>query len=346
VDETENLHLPYLIAAQAQKHVTHNEALRALDAVVQLAVLDRDLAAPPATPAAGARYIVAANASGAWVGKSHYIAAYQDDAWAFYQPLEGWLAWVGDEDKLLVWSGSAWSEVSSGGGVASVNPVPLVGVNTTADTSNRLAVKSNAVLFANDDVTPGTGSMQHKLSKASAAKTASLLLQDAYSGRAEIGLVGDDNLHVKVSADGATWIEALTVNRSNGAVLHAAAASFEATRTAGDVASVATIVCNNVASNVGGAYNATTGHFIAPVAGRYLVYAVGLATTSGSAELRILVNGSIRSSGRQNASAYGTTVQAFAMLNLTAGDDVSLVAQQGSFYGSGSATAFMGTYIG
>ena len=53
-DQTPNLNLPYLIAAQAQKHVTHNEALRALDAIVQIAVLDRDLAVPPATPADGA----------------------------------------------------------------------------------------------------------------------------------------------------------------------------------------------------------------------------------------------------------------------------------------------------
>ena len=51
--------LPYLLAAQAQKHVTHNEALRLLDGLVQLAVLDRDLTAPPGAPADGDRYIVA-----------------------------------------------------------------------------------------------------------------------------------------------------------------------------------------------------------------------------------------------------------------------------------------------
>ena len=48
VDETSNLLLPYILAAQAQKHVTHNEALRKLDALVQISVIDRDLAAPPA----------------------------------------------------------------------------------------------------------------------------------------------------------------------------------------------------------------------------------------------------------------------------------------------------------
>jgi hypothetical protein len=58
-DATTHLLLPYILAAQAQKHVTHNEALRILDGLVQLSVLDRDLAAPPASPADGDRYIVA-----------------------------------------------------------------------------------------------------------------------------------------------------------------------------------------------------------------------------------------------------------------------------------------------
>ena len=51
MDETPNLTLPYIMAAQAQKHVTHNEALRALDAVVQLSVLDRDRARLWGSPA-------------------------------------------------------------------------------------------------------------------------------------------------------------------------------------------------------------------------------------------------------------------------------------------------------
>jgi len=49
-DATTHLLLPYILAAQAHKHVTHNEALRILDGLVQLSVLDRDLAAPPGSP--------------------------------------------------------------------------------------------------------------------------------------------------------------------------------------------------------------------------------------------------------------------------------------------------------
>ncbi len=57
MDQTPNLNLPYILPAQAQKHVTHNEAIRALDALVQLCALDRDLATPPPSPADGDRYI-------------------------------------------------------------------------------------------------------------------------------------------------------------------------------------------------------------------------------------------------------------------------------------------------
>lgn len=54
-----NLALPLLAASQAQKHVTHNEALLALDALVHLSVASRGLVEPPAAPTEGERYLVA-----------------------------------------------------------------------------------------------------------------------------------------------------------------------------------------------------------------------------------------------------------------------------------------------
>lgn len=116
MDDTPNLKLPYIMAAQAQKHVTHNEAIRALDAVVQIGVADRDLTAPPASPTEGSRYIVAAGGSGDWSGHDGEVAAWQDGAWMFYAPVEGWLAWVADEDVLVAWSGTTWVTAGGGGG--------------------------------------------------------------------------------------------------------------------------------------------------------------------------------------------------------------------------------------
>src|SRR5690606_30728061 len=69
MDATANLKLPFIMPSQAQKHVTHNEGLLLLDAIVQLAVLDRDLTEAPEAPLEGDRYIVAAPAVGAWEGK-------------------------------------------------------------------------------------------------------------------------------------------------------------------------------------------------------------------------------------------------------------------------------------
>ena len=67
-DITTHLLMPYILASQAQMHVTHNEALRLLDAIVQLSVLDRTRTAPPASPVDGDRHIVASGATGLWSG--------------------------------------------------------------------------------------------------------------------------------------------------------------------------------------------------------------------------------------------------------------------------------------
>ncbi|MCZ7595823.1 MAG: DUF2793 domain-containing protein [Hyphomicrobium sp.] len=213
MDESPNLGLPYILAAQSQKHVTHNEAIRALDAIVQLGVLDRDLTAPPASPADGARYIVGASPTGAWSGHAGSIAAYQDGAWMFYAPGEGWIAWVADEDVAVVWDGSVWTALTTGSGGGGSGSFTTLGINATADATNRLAVASDATLLNHD----GDGH-QLKINKASASDTASLLYQDAFSGRAELGLSGDDDFHLKVSADGSTWKEAILINRSTGSV--------------------------------------------------------------------------------------------------------------------------------
>ena len=109
MSDSTNLQLPYLDGAQAQKHVTVNESLRKLDALVLLAVEDQDLTAPPGSPSDGARYIPKATATGAWSGKEKHVAHYADGAWEFYPPREGFIAYVRDEDQLYLYNGSAWA---------------------------------------------------------------------------------------------------------------------------------------------------------------------------------------------------------------------------------------------
>ncbi len=106
---TPNFALPYLAAAQAQKHVTVNEALDALDGLVHLAVISDALMIPPGSPAEGDRYIVASGASGAWAGWDASVAQFSGGAWLRLNPQIGWLAWDAASSQLLVWTGSAWT---------------------------------------------------------------------------------------------------------------------------------------------------------------------------------------------------------------------------------------------
>ena len=202
-----HLSLPFILPAQAQKHITHNEALIALDVLTQLAVLDRHLATPPMSPTTGDRYIVAAAPIGDWSGHANDIAHFDGAAWLFHAPQPGWCAFLIAGLGLVAFDGTDWLPI-----VGLDHQAAQLGLNTAADATNRLAVKSDAVLFSHDDVTPGTGDIRLTMNKASAADTAALLFQTGFSGRAELGTAGDDKLHLKLSPDGSTWSEALVAD--------------------------------------------------------------------------------------------------------------------------------------
>jgi len=110
-DTSPNLNFPYLAAGQAQKHVTVNETIQRLDALVQLAVVSATTSAQPASPADGSVYILPAGKTGADWGAmgDAALAYYRDGAWEEIAPREGWLAYVKDDERLLHYAGAAWS---------------------------------------------------------------------------------------------------------------------------------------------------------------------------------------------------------------------------------------------
>jgi hypothetical protein len=213
--ETANLGMPFIEGSQAQKHITHNEALRILDGVIQIGVLDTALTAPPSSPTEGARYIVAASATGDWADHDDTIATFEDGAWRFLMPKLGWCAWSAADEAIFVFDGTVWRDL---------HDVPMtlagtssVGVNATASAPNLLTVHSNAVLFyAIDSADSGTGDARLQISREGSTNTASVVFSDDFSGRAEFGLVESDAFKLKVSDDGATFVEALAIDQATG----------------------------------------------------------------------------------------------------------------------------------
>lgn len=354
---TPNLALPYIAAAQAQKHVTHNAALDLLDGLVQLSVKDRDVAAPPANPAEGARYIVATGATGAWAGWNGDVALFSGGAWLRLSPQTGWRVWIEDEAVLLVFDGTSWIGVTPD----ALQNLTRLGLGTTADAANPFSAKLNGALWtAVTTGEGGSGDLRLALNKETAAGVLSFLLQTGFSGRAEFGLLGSDDLTLKVSPDGTAWLDAVTVDRATGIVDQPQSPRFKAYTNYDNYVALTTwtkIGINAVEANDQSAFDPATNLFTAPVAGTYLfgaslLYKVN-ASTSARMRGRLVLNGTteIRGSFGEVSSSHKSLATALwlqTMVPLTAGDTVEL---QGYFraadgYFAADHTSFWGAKVG
>lgn len=213
------LDLPYLQAGQMQKHVTLNEALTRLDALVQCAVISRTVADQPEAPEEGALYILPEAAAGAaWSTMgAGVLARHEAGEWRALDIAPGTRAFVLDERRLVALDDDGWMDVGVHGD--RLDDLEGLGVGMASDPVNTFAAKLNSALWtARAEGEGGTGDLRYVLNKESGGHVLSLLFQSGWSGRAEIGLVGDDDLVLKVSPDGETWREALKVDRRTGRV--------------------------------------------------------------------------------------------------------------------------------
>lgn len=214
---TPHLALPLLAAAQAQKHVTHNEALASLDALVHLAVKERGRTTAPGSPAEGDRYLVGEGGTGSFAGHTGEVALFDLGIWRFLTPRAGWSAYVEAEDNVVIFDGSDWREI--GHYVRNLAQLDRLGIGTPADDLNRLSAKLNAALFAaRSEAEGGTGDLRFILNKDTASDVLSQLYQRGFSGRAETGLIGSDDFSIRVSPDGSAWRDAMIVDRHTGTV--------------------------------------------------------------------------------------------------------------------------------
>ena len=218
-DATARLGLTYLAAGQLQKHVTLNETLTRLDALVQTCVASRTVAAQPASPADGALYILPEDATGAvWAAQaSGALMRFDAGAWAAAPAREGLVVFVADEGVVLIRADDDWAPL--GARLGEAQSLSRLGVGTKADAANPFAAKLNKALWtALGAGEGGDGDLRLTLNKASQTDVLSLLFQSNYSGRAELGLVGADDLTLKVSPDGSAWTQALSVDRATGRI--------------------------------------------------------------------------------------------------------------------------------
>lgn len=126
MSDTFQFGLPLVQAAQAQKHVTVNEALARLDAVAQMRVQADDWEVGPASPVEGEAYVVGPIASGEWAGQAGNVAIYSNGGWVFLVPKVGWRAWNVLLKAEIVFDGVSWvrfAGVISTGGAASLQRV-------------------------------------------------------------------------------------------------------------------------------------------------------------------------------------------------------------------------------
>lgn len=207
---------------QGETHYTEQlRMLRGLDLFLQPRVLSI-LATPPATPANGDAYIVAASATGAWVGQVDKLARWQTKsapaAWEFWTPRSGWRVDVVAEAAQYRYSGTAWAIVASGGGGGST-PTGT-GFRHVVDGAEAAAAKlvetadvTNAAITLAKQADMATGSVVYR-------KTASAgppEVQTLATLKADLGLTGTnsgDQSNITGNAGTATALQSGSADRT------------------------------------------------------------------------------------------------------------------------------------
>jgi hypothetical protein len=143
---TERLSLPFILPGQAQKEVSHNEALQLLDALVAGAIQGIATNDPPAAPAPGTCYLIGQAPSGEWAGHAGCIAVYADAGLRFIQPTEGMYFWVKSTQTFAVYGEGGWEIGAVHAARVLVNGVQVVGerADAIADPSGGTAVDVEA----------------------------------------------------------------------------------------------------------------------------------------------------------------------------------------------------------
>lgn len=132
---------PEMIEGQSLQATMVNEQIRRTEAgACHFPVTDR-VTAPPGACADGTCYMIIAVATGAFTGKENQIAtavgANAGSGWYYHAPLEGFSAYVTDENARYLFDGAAWFVEAAGSPIVQgTHTIPLVAAALTPNTTN------------------------------------------------------------------------------------------------------------------------------------------------------------------------------------------------------------------
>ena len=101
------LKLPFILESQAQKEVTHNEALEIIDVLLHPYAISIGESEPPKDLRPGDCYIVGDAPLNSWERHANKFA-YYTNGWNFIEPFEGFTVWVKDKLQHYTYSEGKW----------------------------------------------------------------------------------------------------------------------------------------------------------------------------------------------------------------------------------------------
>ena len=332
-DTSNSLSLPFIQPSQAQKHVTHNEALQILDVLTQLAVTSDEISTPPVSPSDGARYIVGVAGTGDWNGHDGEIAVFDSGNWRFFVPRAGWRAFVLNRETLVAFDGTDWIDLDTD----ELQDVVRFGLGMETPAGTPFAAKLNSSLWtALYQADGGDGDLVQTLNRETQNNDAGFVFQTDFGSRAIFGLFGSSNVRLAVSPDGTTFFDGFDVEPSSGIVNQPNLPRFKASTNFDNFCALDTwtrIALNDTEFNDQNIFDPGTNLFTAPTEGTYafgasLVYKQNVSTAAMT-KCRLLKNGADVISGSQISDtsphiSEETTLCVHNLVSLEAGDTVEL----------------------
>lgn len=141
---------PFIVPGQAQKEMSHNEAIVLIDAVLHPTVEGAPVDVPPEVPELGQAWLLGEAPQDAWEGYARSLACWTIGGWRFVAPQEGMCVWNRADQLWLRWTGSQWSHGQLEGSELRIGGQKVVGARlpevpnpsggTTIDAEARQAI--------------------------------------------------------------------------------------------------------------------------------------------------------------------------------------------------------------